>query len=43
MVITSHILAELQGAVGLAVAIMAAGLQALGTVQALREQAQMPL
>ena len=43
MVITSHILAELQERVD-RLAILAAGkLQALGSVQALREQAHMPL
>lgn len=43
IVITSHILAELQERVD-RLAILAAGkLQALGSVQALREQAQMPL
>jgi Cu-processing system ATP-binding protein len=43
VIITSHILAELQERVD-RLAILAAGkLQALGSVQALREQAQMPL
>jgi Cu-processing system ATP-binding protein len=43
VIITSHILAELQERVG-RLAIMSAGkLQAVGSVQALREQTQMPL
>jgi Cu-processing system ATP-binding protein len=43
IIITSHILAELQERVG-RLAILAAGkVQALGSVQALREQTQMPL
>ena len=43
IVITSHILAELQERVG-RLAIMAAGkIQAVGSVQALRQQMQMPL